>query len=444
MDYQVLIVGGGIHGVGVLHDLATRGIGGVHLVERKVLASGTSSRSTKLLHGGLRYLEHIEQWPLVREALQERTVLTTMLNGIVRPLPFVLPCPENGRPAWMIRFGLFLYDTFAGRSNLPRARKLNRGEIETLAPYLPKSKMETDYKKSFLYYDGQMNDDVIVRLVAHAACKNGATFVENTEVSAVNSIEGGFRVELTGPTGTRVVTTKKIVNASGSWVTANLLKWGYTPTVVSLLNVGSHLVLKPDAVKGVPAESAATLFQNDDGRVVFFIPWFDKWLFGTTESILEGSPNTLVPPPQDEDYLLRVAEKCMEIPNLNAHKQEVFAGIRMMPIRKSSQKFDSIPQDWRENPFASPFYIRQFHKSISSLSRETVFDTHVPGMYSVYGGKFTTYRAECQKLGASIARELGCKAKSLTQKIESWHLREVLSEHPDILKSKEALRHMGG
>ncbi len=444
MDYQVLIVGGGIHGVGVMHDLATRGVGGVHLVEKKLLASGTSSRSTKLLHGGLRYLEHIEQWPLVREALQERTVLTSMLDGIVRPLPFVLPCPEGGRPAWMIRFGLFLYDTFAGRSNLPRARKLIRGEIESLAPYLPKSKMESDYKTSFLYYDGQMNDDVIVRLVAEASCKYGASYAENTEAVAVTPIDGGFRVEIKNAEGTRTVTTKKIVNAAGSWVTANLLKWGFEPTIVSLLNVGSHLVLKPDAVKGNPANSAGTLFQNDDGRVVFFIPWFDKWLFGTTESILEGSPVGLTPPLSDKDYLLRVAEKCMATTGLDAQTEEIFAGIRMMPIKKSSEKFSNVHQEWRDNPFESPFYIRKFHKSISSLSRETVLDSHIPNMYSVYGGKFTTYRAEAKKIGKCVAHELGCKEKSTTQKIESWHLREVLASHPGILKSRADLRQMGG
>lgn len=444
MDYQVLIIGGGIHGVGVLHDLATRGVSGVHLVERKLLASGTSSRSTKLLHGGLRYLEHMEQWPLVREALQERTLLSGMLDGIVRPLPFVLPCPENGRHPLTIRFGLFLYDTFAGRSNLPRARKLRRGEIESLAPYLPKSKMESDYKTSFLYYDGQMNDDVIVRLVAHAATKLGTTFEENTEAASVTPIEGGFRVELKNAEGTRTITTRKIVNASGSWVSANLLKWGFTPSVVSLLNVGSHLVLKPEAVQGNPAKSAATLFQNDDGRVVFFIPWFDRWLFGTTESILEGSPGQLTPPAQDKDYLLKVAEKCMEKSNLDAHMEEIFAGIRMMPIKKSSEKFESIPQEWRDNPFTSPFYVRQFHKSISSLSRETVLDTQVPNMYSVYGGKFTTYRAESKKIGEKVALALGCKTRSTTHKIENWNLREVLSENPDILKSRATLRQMGG
>ncbi len=444
MDYQVLIIGGGIHGVGVLHDLATRGIGGVHLVEKKLLASGTSSRSTKLLHGGLRYLEHIDQWPLVREALQERTVLTGMLDGIVRPLPFVLPCPKNGRPPWMIRFGLFLYDTFAGSSNLPRARKLKRGEIESLAPYLPKNKMESDYKTSFLYYDGQMNDDVIVRIVAHAASKHGASFEENTEATCVTPIEGGFRVELAGINGTRTVTTKKIVNAAGSWVTANLLKWGFSPSVISLLNVGSHLVLKPEAVKGNPAQSAATLFQNDDGRVVFFIPWFDKWLFGTTESILEGAPENLAPPPKDKEYLLRVAEKCMETTNLDANVEEIFAGIRMMPIKKTSEKFEKIPSEWRDNPFLSPFYIREFHKSISSLSRETVIDRHVPNMYSVYGGKFTTYRAECEKIGQFISRDLGFKGESKTRKLESWFLRDVLCEQHDILKSKAALRQMGG
>lgn len=444
MDYEILVVGGGIHGVGVLHDLASRGVKGIHLVEKKFLAAGTSSRSTKMLHGGLRYLEHISQWPLVREALQERTLLTKLLPSITRPLPFVLPCEKGGRPAWMIRFGLFLYDSFAGKSNLPRARKLLDGEIGALAPYLPKERVERDYKEAFLYYDGQMHDDAIVRLVAASAKSLGATYDEQTEATAVVAIENGFRVTLLRHGETRTVTTRKIVNAAGSWVTANILKWGFTPSVVSLLNVGSHLILKSDAVAGDPAKCAGTLFQNSDGRVVFFIPWFGKWLFGTTESILQGHPSSLVPPIKDSEYLLRVAERCMEIKNIDAYREEIFAGIRMMPLKKSSLGVKDIPQAWREDPFSSPFYEREFKKSISSLSRETILDRSIPNMISVYGGKYTTYRAECEKVGNIIAQDFHIRNPSGTHKIASWHLAEILEKYPDILQTRQELRHMGG
>jgi glycerol-3-phosphate dehydrogenase len=443
-DYQVLVIGGGIHGVGVLHDLASRGISGVHLVEKKFLAAGTSSRSTKMLHGGLRYLEHISQWPLVREALQERTLLTKLLPTITRPLPFVLPCEKGGRPPWMIRFGLFLYDSFAGRSNLPRARKLREGEIQTLAPYLPKERVERDYQNAFLYYDGQMHDDAIVRLVAAAATSMGATFEEQTEATEVTPIENGFRVTLLCNGVSKTVTTRRIVNAAGSWVTANLLKWGFNPTVVSLLNVGSHLILKPDAVNGDPHKTAGTLFQNTDGRVVFFIPWFGKWLFGTTESILRGHPSQLTPPQQDTEYLLRVAERCMEIKNIDQHREEIFTGIRMMPLKKSSLGLNAIPQAWREDPFSSPFYEREFKKSISSLSRETILDRSVPNMISMYGGKFTTYRAECEKVGDILSDDLQRYKKTATHRIEAWHLEEVLAKYPDMLQTRQTLRHMGG
>jgi glycerol-3-phosphate dehydrogenase len=444
MDYEVLVVGGGIHGVGVLHDLASRGVKGIHLVEKKFLAAGTSSRSTKMLHGGLRYLEHISQWPLVREALQERTLLTKLLPTITRPLPFVLPCEKGGRPAWMIRFGLFLYDSFAGRSNLPRARKLRDGEIGILAPYLPKERVERDYKDAFLYYDGQMHDDAIVRLVAASAKSLGATYEEQTEATEVVAVENGFRVTLQCNGVARTITTRRIVNAAGSWVTANLLKWGFTPSVVSLLNVGSHLILKPEAVAGDPATSAGTLFQNTDGRVVFFIPWFGKWLFGTTESILQGHPSDLVPPVKDSEYLLRVAERCMEIKNIDAYREEIFAGIRMMPLKKSSLGVKAIPQAWRDDPFSSPFYEREFKKSISSLSRETILDRSVPNMISVYGGKYTTYRAECEKVGNLLADDLQIKDRSGTHKIASWRLEEILEKYPDILQTRQELRHMGG
>lgn len=445
MDLQVLIVGGGIHGVGLLHDLASRGITCVHLVERRLLASGTSSRSTKLLHGGLRYLEHLGQWPLVREALRERTLMTELLAGIVRPLPFLIPCARGGRPPWMIRTGLWLYDSLSGRSNLPRARKLSDAEVRRFAPYLPERAIREDYRASFLYYDAQMNDDVIVRLVASAAGRLGASYAEHTVAEKVTPISGGFRVDLAGPGGRQTLTTRTIVNAAGTHTTANLLRWGFSPRILSLLNVGTHLVFNSGAVAGSPESAAATLFQNRDGRVVFFVPWFGRWLLGTTESVLAGDPAKLTVPAADKEYLLEAAKAGLELVSPDVHLAEAFAGIRMMPVGTAPERLrTSIADAWRERPFDSPFYLRNSDQNISGISRETVIDECEPGLLSVYGGKFTTYRAQCEKIGSLLAPRLGVRCESGTKRRENWFLEEIRANGEDLLKSRAELRQLGG
>src|SRR5207249_306311 len=150
MDLNVLIVGGGIHGAGLLHDLATRNLRGIHLVEQNQLASGTSSRTTKLVHGGLRYLEHPSQWGLVREALRERGILLRNLPGIVRPMPFVLPNFRGGRPPWLVQAGLTLYDLLDRVSGLPSARRLTHAELAQMAPYLRPERIAQETGSAFL------------------------------------------------------------------------------------------------------------------------------------------------------------------------------------------------------------------------------------------------------------------------------------------------------
>ena len=219
MDCEILIVGGGIHGVGLLHDLTARHVKGVHLVEQHALASGTSSRSTKLAHGGLRYLEHFEQWALVREAIQERTLLLRLLQGIVRPLPIVIPnFKSDPRPAWMVRMGLFLYDMLGGDTGLPSARSLTLEHMYQAAPYLSKERIDKDMLKGFLYYDAQMLDDVIVRIAAEASKRLGGTYAENTTAEKIEPLsKGGYRVTLNQAGRRSEVTTKVMVNAAGAW-----------------------------------------------------------------------------------------------------------------------------------------------------------------------------------------------------------------------------------
>lgn len=449
MDFQVLIVGGGIHGVGLLHDLATRRVRDVLLVEGNSLASGTSSRSTKLVHGGLRYLEHFGQWGLVREALLEREILLRVLRGVVQPLPFVLPVVKGGRPAWMLRSGLFLYDLLAGDGGMPASRSLSKDDLRAIAPYIRADKLENDIEKAFLYYDAQMLDDVIVRVAAAAAQKLGATLTENTRVTSVRQrAEGGFTVQLQrGENGhTQEVTARFVINAAGAWCNANLLRWGHVPKYATLLNLGSHLVLSSTAVRAKASDCAATLFQHTDGRAVFFIPWNNRWLLGTTESVLEpGEPRSLRVPDHDRAYLLDVARSFLAIDNPESHIEEAFCGVRTMPFQAPVQALSKAQTDlplWQAKPFESPFYVHHSTHNISALSRETVIDEVAPGLLSIYGGKYTTYRAQCEKIGALLCRRMGLGGVSGTQDMNNWFISELFSECPSLFQSAPSVRQL--
>ncbi len=442
MDLTVLIIGGGIHGVGLLHDLATRKIEGVHLVEQARLASGTSSRTTKLAHGGLRYLEHPTQWSLVREALRERALLLRNLPELVSPLRFVLPNFTGGRPTWLLRIGLTLYDWLARQGGLPKARRLTKAEMTQMAPYLRRERLDQDVQSGFLYYEAQMLDDVIVRVAARAATRLGATYAEHTRVEEVEPYGSGFRVCLTTPVGRQVVTSLVLVNATGAWANANLLTWGCTPRVPCLLNVGSHLLFSPEAVSASPEDCAAALLQHDDGRVLFFIPWQGYWLLGTTESVLEGTPDKWECPPHDHEYLLRAAERYLALIEPTRHIREFFCGIRTIPLPQSVVKprTCSVPDAWREKPFASPWYLRTVNRDVSALFREAVVDETVPNLFTIYGGKFTTYRALCERVGDWIAAQLDLPAPSGTHLKANWFLDEIKQTEPDLFHPDPSLR----
>lgn len=445
VDLNVLIVGGGIHGVGILHDLASRRIGGVHLVERDRLASGTSSRTTKLLHGGLRYLARLSQWGLVRDALKERALLLKNLPEVVRPIPFVLPVFRSGRPPWMIRLGLRLYESLAATADdLPRARRLGPHELVDLAPYLGPHVVRHEMSTAFLFYEAQMQDDVIVRLAARAAAHLGATYAEETFVDRVECDGQGFRVRLVDAQGVNEVTCRVIVNAAGAWCNANLLRWGFVPQVTCLLNVGSHLVLAPSAVPARPDHCAATVLQHEDGRLVFFIPWGGRWLLGTTESAIEGTPEQWIPPTGDREYLLNLAKQYLALVHPDEHVIETFCGIRTIPVAQRPVRPSSGTScgAWVQAPFSSPFYVRKWNHETASLSREAVIDEY-PGhrLVSIYGGKFTTYRALSETVGDRIARWLGQGGECGTKVRRSWFLDDPQTAEAHLLHSQAELRH---
>ena len=442
MDLNVLIVGGGIHGIGLMHDLATRQIPGVHLVEKKLLASGTSSRSTKLVHGGLRYLEHFNQWGLVHEALHERTLFLKLLKGLVKPLPFVLPHFKNStRPAFLVRAGLFFYDLLSGDGGLPSASSIKKEDILTYAPYLNAHKVTNEMQSAFLYYDAQMLDDVIARIAAHASVKLGATFEENSEVIAIEKITDGFKVTIQSALVTKTLTTKYIVNAGGAWSNANLLKWGFLPKVTCLLNLGTHIVFNPEVSPTSDVNNcSATLIQEPDGRVVFFIPWYGKWLFGTTESILNGDPSQLHYPEEDKRYLMNTASEYLNLVDAEKNMDEIFCGVRCMPLNQRLHNKKEWNSNWTKDPYSSPFYVRTLDKNISGLSRETVIEENEGGIFSIYGGKWTTYRAACQGLGTTLSRRLQLGRTSGTHLSQNWFLQQLMEEKPSIFVSSKELR----
>jgi glycerol-3-phosphate dehydrogenase len=327
---------------------------------------------------------------------------------------------------------------------------LTKEDVLRFAPYLKEPMVEQEMPEAFLYYDAQMLDDAITRVAAHAACKLGGTYEEHTQAISVEKLQHkqGYRVVLEtknaqGETTQKTLTTRFLINASGAWSNANLLQWGITPGLTCLLNLGTHMVFNKNVLPQVePDDCAATLIQAHDKRVVFFIPWFGRWLLGTTESILEGTPNHLTPPAHDREYLMTVARDVLNLTTPENHVDEVFCGVRCMPLKAKRKKTLEMTAEEQASPFSSKFYVKHLDKNISSLSRETVLDETHKGLISIYGGKYTTYRSTAKKLGLRISAELDVGGPSQTHDAGAWFLKELHEEHPEIFESSQSLRQL--
>nr|MDQ2736982.1 glycerol-3-phosphate dehydrogenase [Pseudomonadota bacterium] len=264
-EYDAVVVGGGVNGTGIIRDLAGRGAR-VLLCEKDDLASHTSSSSTKLIHGGLRYLEYRE-FSLVRKALREREVLLRSAPHIMRPLRFVMPRDPRShalRPVWMIRIGLFLYDHLAHREVLPASRTVD------LRHYVAGAPLKPQFTKGFVYSDGWVDDARLVALCALDAAERGATVL--TRTACVDAVRGTdrWRVTLKAEDGSsREVSARALVNAAGPWAAQFLMEHAHAADRVHLRLVkGSHIV-----VKKLFDHDHAYIFQNDDGRIIFAIPY---------------------------------------------------------------------------------------------------------------------------------------------------------------------------
>ncbi|MFO1067658.1 MAG: glycerol-3-phosphate dehydrogenase [Geminicoccaceae bacterium] len=358
---DLFVVGGGINGVGIARDAVGRGLS-VMLAEQDDLASHTSSWSSKLIHGGLRYLEYYE-FRLVREALIEREVLLRAAPHIVRPLEFLLPHSPEQRPVWMIRLGLLLYDYLGGRKMLPASRRVPLAGTTYGRPLQPW------VKAAFTYADCRVDDSRLVVLNAMDARERGATILTRTRCTSARREGGLWHIELEDQTtgARRSVTARALVNAAGPWV-SQFLQEGLrldTRSRVRLVK-GSHIV-----TRRLYDGEHAYILQNDDNRIVFVIPYEGEFsLIGTTDIPYEGDRGKVTISAEETDYLCRVVNRYFQRSVTPADVVWSYAGVR------------PLYDDASANP--------------SAVTRDYVFDLQAPEgqapLLSVFGGKLTTYR----------------------------------------------------
>ncbi|HEV2569589.1 glycerol-3-phosphate dehydrogenase [Sphingomonas sp.] len=370
-DFDLLIVGGGINGAAIAREAALNGLR-VLLVEKNDLASATSSASTKLIHGGLRYLEYYE-FKLVREALIERERLLKAAPHLIYPMEFVLPHRNTLRPKWMIRAGLFLYDHIGGRMSLPKSRGIKGGS------YLAPLKEVTD---GFVYSDAWVDDSRLVVLNARDAADNGADIATRTELLSARRDGGLWRAHLSDE---REVTARALVNAAGPWVAEIAQRLGVNSKAGARLIRGSHLIV-PKLFEG----AHAYILQQPDRRIVFAIPYQGHTLVGTTDVPVE-SPAEAPISAEETDYLLAAVNRYFAKQTAQDDVISTYAGIRSL--------YDDGASEARQ------------------VTRDYVLelDEAGPPLLSVFGGKITTARHLGEVAVAKLGRPLGLDPLSVTK-----------------------------
>ncbi len=385
--YDLLVVGGGINGVGIARDAVGRGLR-VLLCEQHDLAQHTSSASTKLVHGGLRYLEYYE-FGLVRKALQEREVLMRIAPHIISPLRFVMPHDENQRPAWMIRMGLFMYDHLARREFLPSSHGIRFAGHETGAP------LKAGYQRGFVYSDGWVDDARLVVLNALDARERGARVQTRTRCVSVRRV--GEQAELwqaslqcADGTGFEV-TARAVVNAAGPWagVFAESIDNAQKKARLRLIK-GSHIVL-PRLFE----HDHAYIFQNPDKRIIFAIPFQEEFtLIGTTDLEYKGAPGQVKIDEDEVDYLCRMASRYFTRQITPEQVVWTYSGVRPL-LDDESENASAITRD----------YVLEIDSSKSGKGAP---------LLNVWGGKITTYRKLAEEAMALLLPYLKHSARGWT------------------------------
>ncbi len=357
-EFDLAIVGGGINGAGIARDAAGRDLR-VLLVEQNDLASGTSSASSKLIHGGLRYLEHA-WFRLVREALSEREVMLRIAPHVVRPMRFVLPVEPNMRPLWMLRLGLFIYDHLGGRKLLPATRAVDLAHGPLGAP------LRQSYAHGFEYSDCWADDARLVVLNALDAAEHGA--VIRTRTRCIGAERGKLWQLVLDVQGRRdLATARVLINATGPWLGlfATDVLHAITPLPVRL-DKGSHIV-----VRCLFEHDRGYIFQNHDGRVVFALPFEREFtLIGTTDRGFSGNPGTVHADNDEIAYLCDVANQHLRTAIKASDVVWAFAGVRAL-YDDGSRRSQDVSRD----------YVIELDESGGAAP-----------LLTVYGGKITTYR----------------------------------------------------
>lgn len=378
--HDLLIIGGGINGAGIAADAAGRGLD-VVLCEKADLASATSSWSTKLIHGGLRYLEFYE-FGLVRKSLQEREVLTAAASHIIKPLAFHIPQLPHSRSSWLIRAGLFLYDNLARRKRFGGSRSI---KID------PEGPLNSAITRGFEYWDAQVDDSRLVVLNALQAKQRGAQILTRTECTAMQSLENGWRVTLHDHVANtdREVDCKAIVNATGPWVAALSEQLSHEKAEHEIRLVkGSHIV-----VPRMHPGSQAFMLQHHDGRVIFVIPWLqDYTLIGTTEAEHKGSLDHVEISKEETSYLLSIVNLYFKKSILHSDVVYSFAGVRPL-IDDEEVNASKVSRDYNLELESNPH-----------------------PLLSVYGGKVTTYRVLAEDVLSTLKESFPAMGPAWTKK----------------------------
>jgi glycerol-3-phosphate dehydrogenase len=386
-QFDILVIGGGVNGVGAALDAASRGLK-VALIEAQDIAAGTSSRSSKLIHGGLRYLEQYD-FKLVREALHERELMvSTLCPHLVKPVGFLFPLTEKFKERTYVGAGLALYDALRGfQRAMPWHKHLSQKQINEIAPSLRHDLVTGAIK----YFDAQVDDARHTMSVARTAVRHGAIIA--TQVSAESLIREGKRV--VGVNALDLASGKKIairagatIMCAGVWSDQLHARFDLTPGYNVTMSKGAHIVVPGSAIK-----SDAGIIVKTPVSVLFLIPWGDKWIVGTTDTPYEGDRAEPCATKEDVQYILDQANRVLE-PKLRAEDIiGVYAGLRPLVANNKSA-------------------------TTTKLSREHTVDRPAAGFVSIAGGKYTTYRVMAKDVVDRAAIELRrLTQESVTEKL---------------------------
>ncbi len=379
--FDIFIIGGGINGAGIARDASGRGLK-VYLAEKGKVGSATSSWSSKLIHGGLRYLENYE-FKLVAESLREREVITQIAPAITKPLPFVIPHTKKLRSKLLIRLGLFLYDNLGGKTKIPKSSKI-------IFAKQYQNILQPKFSEGFRYYDVQVDDKKLVEMNIDDAKKKGAIIAEDTKVINANRIDNYWEITLNN---NEKIKSKILINAAGPWINEivnNVLKINVKKSI--RLVRGSHIITK----KLYDEEVAFTL-QNEDNRIVFVIPYKAEYsLIGTTEVDVDTPDNPAISN-EEKIYLINTINNHFIKQISREDIVETYSGIR------------PLIEDFKEATKVTRDYIFDLNEDVSKAP-----------LLNVYGGKLTTYRKLAENVLLALNKYIPVNKKN------SWTAKQKL------------------